>query len=138
MAKIDKNKIVSADIRKCKLREFNQCVIDFKIGGILVGSDSFGYIEKEDDKLFEENVCLYVLGDGKYTKIGNLKTLLSRLALYKQLENGIIGDKILDDDWMSGTYVDGQTKRSYYGEEASGQVSVHKLVKELENSQYSF
>jgi hypothetical protein len=105
------------------------------IGDECICSDSFGYIEKEDE-LYKENAILIKLKNGGFVDLENLNSILDHLkVLNTTTKDGFyLGGIIMSTHahCKDSIFVDSKSLVPYYSEsKTNGKISARQLKKQL-------
>lgn len=80
------DKIFWGNIRKCTKYEVHKVFTCSEyINDQCIGSDSFGYVER-DDELFKENAILIKIENGGYVDLENLNSILDYIRIYRDIK----------------------------------------------------
>lgn len=108
--------IFIGDIKKCtKYESHTTFQSETRIGGQLVMSDSFGYIEKESE-LYKHDAILIKTRNGRYVDLENLNSYLDllRLHMIRKSDGRIVDGLMIDFPCYKGQlFIDSRTLRPY-------------------------
>ena len=133
------DQIFIGNIRKCTKYDTHTIFSSSTyVGEQCIGSECFGYIDK-DDELYKEDAVLVKIKNGGYVDLESFNSLLDYIRIYCDItKNGyILGGLMMPTSAYraGGLFVDKDSLRLYYADkEQTSSVSVRKLKKQVEKN----
>lgn len=133
------DQIFKGDIRKCtKYKTHVTLSGSTYIGEQCIESDSFGYIE-DDDEIYKENAILIKIKNGGYVDLERLNSILDYIRIYRDIsKNGYrLGGLMMPTSsfCVDRLFVDEKSLKPYYdNEQQTKNISVRQLKKQIKNT----